>query len=41
MRNVKKGRQVWEVAMEQGPIDPVPIDTGIVHGNIRTGTRFP
>ena len=27
--------------MEHGPTNSDPIDTGIAHGNMQTGTRFP
>ena len=41
MRSEDKGRLVWEVAMEQGPINLDLIYTRIARGNMQTGTRFP
>ena len=38
--NMKKGRQVWEVDMEQGPISQDLTDTKIARGNMQTGTQF-
>jgi len=41
MRSEEKGRLVWGVTMEQGPINPDLIGTEIACGNIQTGIRFP
>jgi len=41
MRSEEKGRLVWEVAMEQGPINLDLIDTKIARWSMQIGTRFP
>jgi len=41
MRSEEKGRLVWGVTMEQGPINPNLFGTEITHGNMQIGTRFP
>ena len=41
MMSEGKDRLVWEVAMEQGPINQDPIATGIARGNMQIRIRFP
>ena len=41
IRSEEKGQLVWEVIMEQGPINLDLIYTRIACGNMQTETRFP
>ena len=41
MTSEGKDRLVWEVAMEQGPINQDPIATNIARRNMQIGIRFP
>ena len=41
MKSKEKGQLVWEVAMEQGPINLDPIATGIGRRNMQIRIQFP